>query len=398
MSLEAKTVYEFGPFRLDVEQHSLFRDGQLIPLTPKALGTLLLLVEKKGHLVEKDELMKRVWPDTFVESGSLAFNISALRKALGDDRLNGNRYIETVPKRGYRFIAPVVRPDLGASNAAIEEKCPAAPPLAAPRQAVSKVGNGCRIALAGATLSVAILLVYLVGRPLSPPGILGSIQLTHDGRQKGLLLADGLTLYFNEATGNGPVIAQVAISGGDTLRFPTPFETCGAFDVSARRQEMLLTGAPCGSGPWPLWTQPRLGGSPRRIGDVLAHGAAWSPDGRAIAYHREQGIYVVDADGSRSHRIATFPAHFGIPTTGPRWSPDGKVLRFKASDSQSQLNSLWEISPDGSNLHELFPGWRTTGFLGNWTPDGKYYVFSFSKDRRSDIWATRGKLSPQLGA
>src|ERR1022692_4570801 len=110
------------------------------------------------------------------------------------------------------------------------------------------------------------------------------------------------------------------------------------------------------------------------------------------------GIDNVDADGSRSHRIATFPAHFGIPTTGPRWSPDGKVLRFEASDFQSQLNSLWEISPDGSNLHELFPGWRTTGFLGNWTPDGKYYVFSFSKDRRSDIWATRGKLSPQLGA
>ena len=114
MSLEAKTVYEFGPFRLDVEQHSLFRDGQLIPLTPKALGTLLLLVEKKGQLVEKDELMKRVWPDTFVESGSLAFNISALRKALGDDRHNGNRYIETAlrgviassPRSCHRTLAP----------------------------------------------------------------------------------------------------------------------------------------------------------------------------------------------------------------------------------------------------------------------------------------------------
>src|ERR1022692_736211 len=239
----------------------------------------------------------------------------------------------------------------------------------------------------------------LSGRPAIVASRDFGVHPTHARRSaEGLAPGGRLTLYFNEATGNGPVIAQVAISGGDTLRFPTPFETCGAFDVSARRQEMLLTVAPCGRGPWPLWTQPRLGGLPRRIGDVLAHGAAWSPDGRAIAYHREQGIYVVDADGSRSHRIATFPAHFGIPTTGPRWSPDGKVLRFEASDSQSQLNSLWEISPDGSNLHELFPGWRTTGFLGNWTPDGKYYVFSFSKDRRSDIWATRGKLSPQLGA
>ena len=136
--------------------------------------------------MEKDELMKRVWPDTFVESGSLAFNISALRKALGDDRLNGNRYIETVPKRGYRFIAPVVPPDLGASNAVAEEKCPADPPLAAPWQAVSKVRNGRGIGMAGATLTAAALLGYLVSRPLPPPGILGSIQLTHDGRQKWL--------------------------------------------------------------------------------------------------------------------------------------------------------------------------------------------------------------------
>src|ERR1022692_1479914 len=193
--------------------------------------------------------MKRVWPDTFVESGSLAFNIFALRKALGDDRLNGNRYIETVPKRGYRFIAPVVPPDLGASNAVAEEKCPADPPLAAPWQAVSKVRNGRGIGMAGATLTAAALLGYLVSRPLPPPGILGSIQLTHDGRQKWLAPGGRLTLYFNEATGNGPVIAQVPISGGDTLRFHTPFETCGAFDVSARRQEMLLTVAPCGRGP-----------------------------------------------------------------------------------------------------------------------------------------------------
>src|ERR1035441_1981243 len=331
--------------------------------------------------------MKRVWPDTFVESGSLAFNISALRKTLGDDRHNGNRYIETVPKRGYRFIAPVVRPDPGASNAVAEEKCPAAPPLAAPRQAVSKVGNGRRIALAGATLSVAILLVYLVGRPLSPPGILGSIQLTHDGRQKGLLLADGLTLYFNEATGNGPVIAQVPISGGDTLRFPTPFETCGAFDVSARRQEMLLTGAPYGRGPWPLWTQSRLGGSPRRIGDVLAHGTAWSPDGRAIAYHREQGIYLVDAEGTGSHRIAAFPARFE-PTSGPRLSPDGKVLRFATQDTQAGLSSVWEIAADRSNVHDVLPGWRSTeDFLGNWTPDAcSHWVMSWCRRDAAFQW------------
>src|SRR5262245_34899891 len=95
-------IWEFGPFRLDETERLLLREGEPVGLTPKVFDTLVALLERSGRLVEKDELMAKLWPDTFVDEGALTRNISDLRKALG-----GERYVETVPKRGYRFVAPV---------------------------------------------------------------------------------------------------------------------------------------------------------------------------------------------------------------------------------------------------------------------------------------------------
>jgi TolB-like protein len=104
-------VYEFGPFRLDAGQRFLARDGELIPLAPKAFDTLLALVARPGEVLAKEDLLKAIWPDTFVEEGNLAQNISLLRKVLGYDP-SGQQYIQTVPKRGYRFVAPRSDPRL----------------------------------------------------------------------------------------------------------------------------------------------------------------------------------------------------------------------------------------------------------------------------------------------
>src|SRR5882672_9143030 len=105
MSQPARHLYEFGPFRLDATERLLLRDQQHVPLTPKAFETLLVLVEHGGHIIDKDELMKKVWPDTFVEEVNLAKNVSNLRKILGAEQ--SEHYIETIPKRGYRFVAGV---------------------------------------------------------------------------------------------------------------------------------------------------------------------------------------------------------------------------------------------------------------------------------------------------
>ena len=98
----------FGPFRYDWEQRLLFREGETVPLAPKVGETLRVLLERHGTVVEKAELMRAVWPDTTVEEIGLARNISQLRKALGDESEAG-KYIETLPKRGYRFVGEVVR-------------------------------------------------------------------------------------------------------------------------------------------------------------------------------------------------------------------------------------------------------------------------------------------------
>jgi DNA-binding winged helix-turn-helix (wHTH) protein len=103
--------YVFGEFRLDARQRALFRQQELIALTPKSLETLLFLVERHGQIVNKREILEAVWPQTFVEEVSLARNVSLLRKALSDHR-DGNAFIETIPKRGYRFVAPVQIEDL----------------------------------------------------------------------------------------------------------------------------------------------------------------------------------------------------------------------------------------------------------------------------------------------
>src|SRR5262249_37375090 len=102
--MSERHLYDFAGFRLDVSERVLLRNGQPVALPPKDLETLLILVEHRGHIVEKEELMRRVWPDSFVEEGNLARRISNLRSILGEDG-QGRHFIDTIPKRGYRFVA-----------------------------------------------------------------------------------------------------------------------------------------------------------------------------------------------------------------------------------------------------------------------------------------------------
>src|SRR5215471_4226163 len=106
MTLETNILFEFGRFRLDPAERLLVEDGRPVALTPKAFEILLVLIESKGKLLGKEDLMKRIWPDSFVEEANLTVNISALRKALGGAP-DGQSFIVTVPRHGYRFVAPV---------------------------------------------------------------------------------------------------------------------------------------------------------------------------------------------------------------------------------------------------------------------------------------------------
>src|SRR5579862_7224842 len=107
MTSGQKHMYEFGQFQVDSQERLLLRNGEVVPLPPKAFDTLVLLVRNSGHALDKTALMKELWPDTFVEEANLAQHISLLRKALGENPTEP-QYIETIPRRGYRFLAKVV--------------------------------------------------------------------------------------------------------------------------------------------------------------------------------------------------------------------------------------------------------------------------------------------------
>ena len=137
-------VFQFGPFQLDVAERRLLREGEAIPLRAKVFDTLCLLVENHGRLLRKDELMAQIWPDSVVEENNLDHNISKLRRALGDGT-NGDKFIETVPRQGYRFVAEVRQEEKPAKHHTL----PAAPPVSElPEQEIEffTTSDGVRLA------------------------------------------------------------------------------------------------------------------------------------------------------------------------------------------------------------------------------------------------------------
>jgi DNA-binding winged helix-turn-helix (wHTH) protein/pimeloyl-ACP methyl ester carboxylesterase len=139
MTARPSPSYAFGPFRMDGTARVLTRADAIVSLTPKAVDTLFVLVEHAGHVVTREELIERVWPDAFVEPNNLAQNVSALRRALGDDL--GRAYIETVPKRGYRFVSPVTVERPPAEAAAAPMTMAAAVPSGAPETRYARSGD-----------------------------------------------------------------------------------------------------------------------------------------------------------------------------------------------------------------------------------------------------------------
>ncbi|HEV2495683.1 MAG TPA: protein kinase [Terriglobia bacterium] len=248
------------------------------------------------------------------------------------------------------------------------------------------------VAVASAVVLVAaVAAIYWLARPLPPPKIGGSTQLTHDGRPKDHaagVVTDGARLYFSEWVADHGVLAQVSTGGGEVVSIPTPFPNAWLEDISPDRTELLVRnteGPPVSPGA--LWAVPTLGGSPRRLGNITAHAAAWAPDGKTIVYtDSTQGdLFLAHSDGSDPRKLVTLPGE----AWWIRWSLDGTRLRFTLFDPNNNSNSLWEVSADGSHLHALLPGWNGPpgDCCGNWTADGKYYVFQSTRGNVSNIWA-----------
>ena len=397
-------AFEFGRFRLDAEEYMLRFDGQAVSLEPQVFKTLLSLVENSGRLCEKSWLIEQVWGDTIIEEGNLTRNISVLRKVLGDG------YIQTVPKRGYRFVASVrelsgdeglVMAERTRSSVFIEEEDISGPEesktlyeVPANNAVGSKATRKARFqprwlrwALSLASFSLISLGVgkVLFRSPLPLPKVSVHARLTNDGQQKMCLVTDGSRLYISEFVDNKPILVQVSTAGGETVPLAVPFPKPGLDDISASRSELIVASND-GPYPFPYWLVPVSGGSPRPLGGIRSHDVHPSPDGRSIAYFVESDLYLAKSDGSEAHKLVSVPGRNpGIAA----WAPDGSRLRFTMGDPITSVYSIWEASVDGSNLHPLLPGWndRAGQCCGRWTPDGKYFIFEAKRDGVTHLWA-----------
>jgi Tol biopolymer transport system component/DNA-binding winged helix-turn-helix (wHTH) protein len=395
-----KNVIRFGVFEADLGSGELRRSGLRLKLQDRPFQILAALLARPGEVVTRDELRQQLWgDDTHVDfDRSLNIAVAKLRAALSDDA-EIPRYIETLPRRGYRFIGQIATNGFGRGPE----------PVRAPQREDSSVPSDAATPVTAQTIPVksppwarrptqlaaAVALLAVLGgtlwwtlqtRSKGEPTVLRSEQITNDGFTKRIGGAvDGSTIYFAEYRDGGTTLAQVSTSGGRVVPLRTPLKDPIAQDFSAARSELLaidLAGYDGGT----LWALKMPEGSARRVGGVVAIAAAWAPDGRTIAYARANRVYLCDPEGGNVQELT----HITGSLEDLAWSPDGRVLRFSVQTSGDHM-AIWEIGSDGRGLHPLFAGWETSGGqgYGRWTADGRYFIFQNLTGDHWNLWAVR---------
>ncbi len=372
-------LYSFGPYAIDVTERQLLRAGECVALPPKVFDTLLVLVENRGRILEKGVLMNKIWPDSFVEESSLTQYIFQLRKALGDDA-SEHRFIETIPKRGYRFIAPVQ-----------EEVCTPAPheaalavaaadlprlplsvsdlpvvttaPALAPRHSFDSTVSPSALSLPptklrlinvgwAVTMSVAVLASLLAG----------GIWLTRN-------YADTMTtaapVQITKLTSSGRAITPAISPDGKYVTYVA--DELGKQSLWIRQTETLstvqilapadvsfqgLTFSPDGNYLYyvvykmpkhlgVLYRIPILGGPSQKILEDVDTAITFAPDGQRFAFVRqypgslETAVIVAASDGSNEQKLATRKAPRSFSLDGVSWSPQGDLIALASSHTSA---------------------------------------------------------------
>ena len=403
----------FGPFQLDSERREILRNGERFALQARPFDTLVFLVRHRDRVVDKQELLDNVWPEAYVEESALFQAISTLRKALGEGKSNGERYIATVPGRGYQFVAETEPVEAAAG----------APPTAANRELDTAGSRRRRIAVMATVAAAATLGAVLWPIPKSPPNFTGATvarltSLEGVEWQPGWS-PDGRSIAYSGTAFGSADIFVTAAAGGDPLRrafdeaddlqprwspdgryiaflsdrgqglsvyVTSPYEgpERKIADTRLHRDVGLLSGL--GAQPWSPDSNSLL--FPRRQADgsiamwkvELSTGAetqmtfpppgsedreaSWSFNGSKIAYHSlggtVRGLWVADADGRNERRIAE-------KGRSPAWSPDDRALYV----TQGDPINIWRVELDSGELsqvtvgagQDLFPTVAATGRL-----------------------------------
>jgi Tol biopolymer transport system component/DNA-binding winged helix-turn-helix (wHTH) protein len=423
MRKHVRYLYEFGPYRLDAAERILTCEGKAVSLPPKVFDTLLVLVENQGRVMEKEELLKILWPDSYVEESNLTTYVSQLRKALSESS-EGQSYIETVPRRGYRFIAEVKKTHAEFENFLIHERTDTrilieeeiSEPEAEARTAPLTVRHEILVAPKAGALSllpqlsptqkkVGVALIACCSLAIIAVGMyLWNKRATL--MQKPSTAFQRMTITKLTASGKVP-FAAISPDGKYVAHVlqDTPNQSLWLRQTSTTSSMLIVPPAPVHylnptyspdsifiyyvtyeKNIGTLYQVPALGGTPRKLIEDVDSPVTFSPDGKSLAFFRhnpktkETSLITADAEGQNQAVLLTrkYPANFsqdGSSFYAPSWSPDGQVIACAAIREESENGTRYfYVIAINVNDRSITPitshKWHWVGQAA-WLPDGR---------------------------
>ena len=437
-TVQQHDLASFGSFEVDLQAGEIRKSGRRLRLQAQPFRVLVALLAKPGEIVTREELQLQIWGEhTTVDfERGIATAMKKLRDALGDSAEHP-RYIETLAKRGFRFIAPVTvealqEPTRPAPAPEFEEITSSVPEIAQlallamaggktdsdlvtgtvvitpamERQRAHSWRKG--IVLATAALVLIAISSWITMNVTRTPRLMQPSrisQLTHaseiyDGPPNPenllTLVTDGPRIYTSLLLGGSADVGSLDPSENtlEAIKMPEELSSVSIADISRDGSKLIVRGRQSRDSEQPLWIVPRGGSSALRVGDVLAHDATFMPDGGSVLYATGNELDVVQLNTGASSKYATLAGRaFWL-----RWSPGDASLRFTLFDPVTHISSLWELDASTRKVRPLqLPMFKGLSVCcGSWSADGSFYVLQVSDTQGSDVWALRTGTHPQI--
>lgn len=349
--MKEKRLYTFGEFTLNAEDHALSRNDENIPLTPKMFDLLLVLVQNPRRILTKEFLLQSVWPDSFVEEGNITFNVRQLRKALGDDAQSPT-YIETIPRRGYRFLPLVdsfttITPDKDEDS--ISEPAPIEPPVPSRTRNYLFLGAGVALILIGA---IAIAGWILKKQASSSAPVLSAPfkleKLSTDGGVFHVVISPDAKniVYTHRMSGKQSLWLRQLENSNNVLIIPASDDFYGGLAISPDGNNVYFARGTNLDPQLNVYRMPIVGGVPQKVIEATQGWISLSPNGQKISYVRCPytdaewcSLYIADsADGKNEKKLVTRPRPMRIADN--KFSPDGRFVAFAVGQSRTSSNEF----------------------------------------------------------
>ncbi len=370
---------QFGVFEVDLATGELRKAGTKIKLQDQPFQILSALLERPGEIVSREDLRQKIWrDDTFIDfDQGLSKAVNKIREALGDSADNP-RFVETLARRGYRFIAPV---ETECGSAVLAESSS----VAGPKQTRP---SRRRIWVWLAASGVVLAIVLAAGLwPIDVPRVVDVVQLTNDGSYKGSVAADGIRIIYGY---EGSEVYSVPVSGGDPKRLPLPFLPNGRTRIrvsgyAPMGQQILLMSAGGPDSVAELWLAGPGGDAARKVGELpsMRYRAAPSPDANRLAIGLPDGIYIQFITTGERKKIKPMKSSRSV-----WWHPSGHIVGFLDGPGEDSKTRAWQVNDDGSHLLRIVPEQEQMQWRGTWSLDGKRFFYSSFEEgsRNMDVF------------